>query len=77
MIKKLQEYINQFSYYNAAESPQWGNEGAERAEYKKKAFEDIKTWGITWEQFKDLYHNECCRGLTNDYEFTWAFPKGE
>ena len=68
MKTKLQEFINTISYYNAAESPQYGKEATERNAAKKEIFDTISSWNITEAEFKALY-DECNKGLTTYSEF--------
>lgn len=70
--KKLQEIVNTFSYYNAAESPQYGNEASERNKAKKEAFEQIRSWGLSQEDFEKLYYSLDNRGLTRVTELTYG-----
>lgn len=74
--KKLQEIVNTFSYYNAAESPQYGNEASERNKAKKRAFDEIKSWGLSQEEFEKLYYSLDSRGLTRVTEFTYGVYNG-
>lgn len=67
--EKLNKWIGQMSYYNAAEGS-YSSEASARKAFKDAIAEEVKTWDITKDEFLELYNN-CNRQLTTYSDFTY------
>lgn len=67
--EEFKRLIGIMSYYNAAESPQWGNESSARGESSGNMQDTIYSWfldGVTIEELEEFHKKN--RGLTSFYE---------